>query len=63
MIQFVVTLDTSEKGSERLKPQNPSRSFNVRAQEEIILFDQSFVLEKKPVVYYARPVGPVKIPQ
>ena len=60
---FAVTIDTSEKGSERLKPQNPSREFNVGANEGIILFNQQFVQEKKPVVYYARPQGPVKIPQ
>ncbi len=60
---FAVTIDTSEKGSDRLKPQNPSREFNVGAFEGIILFNQVFVQEKKPVVYYARPTGPVKINQ
>jgi hypothetical protein len=60
---FAVTIDTSEKGSDRLKPQNPSREFNVGAYEGIILFNQVFVQEKKPVVYVARPTGPVKINQ
>jgi hypothetical protein len=60
---FVVTLDTTEKGSERMKPQNPSRSFNVPAQEEIALFNQTFQIEKKPQVFYSAPKGPQKIPQ
>jgi len=60
---FAVTIDTTEKGSDRLKPQNPSREFNVGAFEGIILFNQVFVQEKKPVFYVPRPTGPVKIPQ
>jgi hypothetical protein len=56
--QFDLTLDTTERGNERLKPQNPSKSFVVRPQEEVMLFQQDFDIEKK-AVYIARP----KIPQ
>lgn len=50
--QFQVTLDTTEKGNERLKPQNPSRPFTVGQQDDILLFEQKFDVEKKPVFIY-----------
>jgi hypothetical protein len=48
--QFTVALDTGEAGSERLRPQNPSRPFVATADESLVLMDQRFTLEKKPVV-------------
>ncbi|MBL8610463.1 MAG: hypothetical protein JNL38_24205 [Myxococcales bacterium] len=54
--QFDVTLSTTEKGNEGLRPQNPAKAFVVKSQDEVMFFDQRFQLEKKPV--YAKPVGP-----
>lgn len=48
--QFSVALDTTEPGSERLRPQNPSRPFVASGEEGLVLMDQRFTLEKKPVV-------------
>lgn len=48
--QFSVALDTTEAGAERLRPQNPSRPFVANGDEGLVLMDQRFTLEKKPVV-------------
>jgi hypothetical protein len=48
--QFTVALDTTEPGSERLRPQNPSRPFVANGEDALVLMDQKFTLEKKPVV-------------
>ncbi len=47
--QFSVLLDTSERGNERLKPPNPSKPFTAGAQDDIVVFDQKFDVERKPV--------------
>lgn len=52
--QLQVTLDTTEKGNERLRPQSPMRPFTVAQADEILLFEQRFEVEKKPV-YRAPP--------
>lgn len=56
--QFNVTLDTSEKGNERIKPQNPSKPFAAGQQDDVILFEQKFQVEKKPAPFVARPSIP-----
>lgn len=48
--QFTVALDTTEPGAERLRPQNPSRPFVANGEEGLLLMDQRFTLEKKPVI-------------
>lgn len=58
--QFDVTLATTEKGNEGLRPQNPAKAFVVKAQDEVMFFDQRFQVEKKPTV--RGPSGPVRIP-
>lgn len=60
--QFQVTLDTSERKD--IKPPNPAKLFVVAQQDEILLFDQRFEVEKK-VVYVPKPnipkaIGPVR---
>ena len=59
--QFDVTLATSEKGNEWLRPQNPAKAFVAKAQDEVMFFDQRFQVEKKPVGPRG-PSGPVRIP-
>lgn len=55
--QFQVTLDTSEKGNERMRPQSPTRPFTVTQADEIMLFEQRFELEKRAV--YRAPPKPI----
>jgi hypothetical protein len=45
---FEVTLGTAEKGAERLRPQNPSLKFVVKDQDDVLTFDQRFVVEPLP---------------
>jgi len=60
--QFSVTLDTSERKD--LKPPSPSKVFVVGQQDDILLLDQKFDLEKKVVVvqkvYVPKAIGPVR---
>ena len=49
--QFEISLNTSERGSERLRPQNPAVAFVVKGRDDIMTFDQHFAIEKKPVYY------------
>lgn len=46
---FELVLSTAERGNERLRPQNPSAPFTVRAQDDLLLFEQHFTREKDPV--------------
>jgi hypothetical protein len=59
-------LGTSEKGNERLKPQNPSAKFVVKNQDDVFVFTTDFVIEpEKRVAVAARPKepqGPTRIP-
>lgn len=50
--QFAVTLDTTEKGNERMKPQSPSKPFTVGQTDEILVFEQKFEVERKPVIIF-----------
>lgn len=60
--QFQVGLDTSERKD--LKPPNPSKVFVVAQQDDILLFDQKFEVEKKIVVVVKpnipKAIGPVR---
>ena len=56
--QFQVQLDTS--GRKDLKPPSPGKVFVVAQQDDILLFDQRFEVERK-VVYVAKPKLPVAI--
>lgn len=44
--QFELGLDTSAKGYERLRPQNPIQAFHVNPKDEVIPWNAKFVLEK-----------------
>ena len=48
--QFAVTLDTT--GHDRMKPQSPSKPFTVGQTDEILVFEQKFEVEKKPVIVF-----------
>jgi hypothetical protein len=52
---FELMINTSERGNEKLRPQNPTAPFVVRAQDDVFLFDQRFTREKEPVKYVAAP--------
>lgn len=56
--QFEVQIKTDDQP--KLKPQNPVRTFVMPPRDEVVLFSQSFVLEKKKVFRGgpARPSGP-----
>lgn len=61
--QFELTLDTSEKGNEVLKPQNPTSTFTVKRSDDVLTFDVKFVVEKKAVVWKGvKKVGPIALP-
>ncbi len=52
---FELVLNTSERGNEKLRPQNPSAPFVVRSADEVFLFEQRFNRDKDPVRYVAPP--------
>ena len=58
---FELVINTSERGNEKLRPQNPSAPFVVRAQDDVFLFDQRFTREKDPVKYVAAPKKPTHL--
>lgn len=62
--QFDLTLDTTAKGNEQLRPQNPSMSFTVKRSDDVFTFDVKFVIEKKAVVWHgpAKKTGPIALP-
>jgi hypothetical protein len=49
--QVVVSLSTSEKGAEQLRPPNPTVTFVAKDKDDFIVLDQNFTIEKKPVHY------------
>jgi hypothetical protein len=62
--QFDLTLNTSSKHSEGLRPQNPTMSFTVGQRDEVATFNQKFEQEgKRVVVRKRRPRAPAKTSQ
>ena len=60
--QFELTLSTQEKNGEYLRPQNPSATFLVKPQDDVMLFDQRFSVEQRPYVApAAKPTGPTRL--
>lgn len=53
--QIEVTLSTAEKAAEYLRPKNPTLTFVAHDFDDFVVLDQSFTVEKKPVVYRPRP--------
>jgi hypothetical protein len=62
--QFELKLDTTEKGNEVLRPQNPASVFTIKRADDVFTFDQKFVVEKPKTVWKAAPKkqGPVALP-
>lgn len=60
--QFELTLDTTEKGNEGLKPQNPTNTFTVKRADDVLTYDVKFAIEKKKIVWGAKKVGPIALP-
>ena len=59
--QFELGLDTTEKGHERLRPQNPVNVFQVKPHDDIQLFEVKFALEKEKVVFHPGPARPKRL--
>jgi hypothetical protein len=59
--QFELGFDTTEKGNERIRPQNPTQAFVMRAADDIVTFDQKFTWQPRPTRYVAPPPRPVQI--
>lgn len=53
--QVELTLVTTEKGAEGLRPQNPTLTFVSKAYDDFVVLEQKFVTERKPEVH--RPTG------
>jgi hypothetical protein len=51
--QVALTLSTAEKGAEMLRPQNPTLAFVSKDQDDIVLLEQKFAVQKK--IIYVRP--------
>jgi hypothetical protein len=56
-----LTLSTSGKNAEDLRPQNPTATFAVKGQDDVFLFNQAFTVEKKKAKGVWRPTGPRKL--
>ena len=54
-----LTLDTSS--NPRLRPRSPSARFRVGHADDIVVFNQSFELEKPKLVGHRPPAGPIRI--
>lgn len=62
--QFELTLDTTEKGNEALRPHNPTSVFTVKRSDDVFTFDVKFVIEEKKKVwkYVPKKSGPIALP-
>jgi len=61
--QFDLTLDTTEKGNEGMRPQNPSASFTVKHADDVFAFDVKFTVEQKAkIIWGPKKEGPIKLP-
>ena len=60
---FDLTLDTSEKGNEQLRPQSPSSSFTLKNGDDVLVWDAKFSVEavKKIHKYVKKATGPTVI--
>jgi hypothetical protein len=47
--EFELTLDTSDRRAENLRPQNPSARFTVKDGDEILTFNVPFAIESRAV--------------
>jgi hypothetical protein len=59
--QVLLTLSTVEKGSERLRPQNPSLTFVSKDQDDVLLLEQKFSVEAPKKVYVRLPPKPMPL--
>lgn len=59
---FSLTLSTTEKGAEGLRPQSPVASFNVKETDDVYVFAARFTMEAKRVARpAAAPKGPTRL--
>jgi len=59
--QFELAFDTTEKGNERIRPQNPAQNFVMRSSDDIVMLDQKFTQLPKPTRYVAPVARPINI--
>ena len=57
---FDLSLDTTEKGNELLRPQSPSNSFVLKGSDDILVWDAKFTVEaqKKKIKWVKKTTGP-----
>jgi hypothetical protein len=48
--QVTLTLSTAEKGAEYLRPQNPTLTFAAKDQDDVVLLQQKFTVERPKVI-------------
>lgn len=60
---FDLTLDTTDKGLELLRPQSPSSSFSLKSGDDVLVWDAKFTVEavKKVHKYVKKQSGPTMI--
>jgi hypothetical protein len=59
---IALTLATTDKNAQNLRPQNPVATFNVKDEDDVFAFSQRFTDETKRVVYHARKAtGPTRL--
>ncbi|HEY1692536.1 MAG TPA: hypothetical protein VGG39_10265 [Polyangiaceae bacterium] len=60
--QVSLTIATTEKGAEALRPQSPVATFNVKDQDDVFVFATRFSVEaKRAPRVFAAPKGPTRI--
>ncbi|WP_394822887.1 hypothetical protein [Pendulispora albinea] len=59
--QFELGIDTSMKGYERMRPQNPIFAFTVKPKDEVLPLNAKFALEKGQIIVRKGPVGPKEV--
>jgi hypothetical protein len=59
--QFTVMLSTQDKLALGLRPQNPTRTFTAKDQDDVFLFAEQFTPPKAAVVHVQGPTGPTRL--
>jgi hypothetical protein len=59
--QVLVTLSTSEKGAETLRPESPTLTFLAKDRDDFVVLDQTFTMQKPKATYHPRHVGPTPL--
>ena len=58
---FELKIGTSEPGAEWLRPQSPSTTFPVKTQDDVLVYEQKFTIEKPKKVFVGKAKGPKRL--